>query len=110
MAHYCPPAADSIEHETLCNTADTRRACASVSARSASRGNIRHDYRRTTMQSPQALYADKLCSASDALDLLRDGDMIIVPTGVGEPPALLTALSEQRRRFHDIKVAQILAM
>jgi len=33
-----------------------------------------------------------------------------VPTGVGEPPTLLTALSEQRRRFQDIKVAQILAV
>ena len=62
------------------------------------------------MQSPQALYAEKLCSPTDALDLLRDGDTIIVPTGVGEPPALLTALSEQREAFHDIRVAQILAM
>jgi acyl-CoA hydrolase len=41
---------------------------------------------------------------------LRNGDFIIVPTGVGEPPALLTALSAQRRRFQDIKVAQILAV
>ena len=41
---------------------------------------------------------------------MRDGDFIIVPTGVGEPPTLLTALSEQRRDFHDMKVAQILAM
>jgi acyl-CoA hydrolase len=41
---------------------------------------------------------------------VRNGDMIIVPTGVGEPPALLEALSEQRRDFRDVKVAQILAM
>jgi len=41
---------------------------------------------------------------------VRNGDFIIVPTGVGEPPALLTALSEQRRDFRDVKVAQILAM
>jgi acyl-CoA hydrolase len=32
------------------------------------------------------------------------------PTGVGEPPALLTALSEQRRRFRDVKLGQILAV
>ena len=62
------------------------------------------------MQTAHQLYQDKRMGAADALDLLRDGDMIIVPTGVGEPPALLTALSEQRRRFHDVKVAQILAM
>jgi acyl-CoA hydrolase len=62
------------------------------------------------MQTAHQLYQDKRMSAADALDLLRDGDMIIVPTGVGEPPALLTALSEQRRRFRGIRVAQILAM
>ena len=58
--------------------------------------------------SVQDLYRQKLRSTAEALDQLRDGDCIIVPTGVGEPPALLTALSEQRRRFRDIKVAQIL--
>ena len=44
------------------------------------------------------------------MTLVRSGDTIIVPTGVGEPPALLTALSEQRRDFTDVKVSQILAM
>ena len=58
----------------------------------------------------QTLYQSKRCTPEDALDQLRDGDFIIVPTGVGEPPTLLTALSEQRRRFHDVKVAQILAV
>ena len=62
------------------------------------------------MHKPHQLYQDKLCTAEEALAVLRDGDMIIVPTGVGEPPALLTALSSRRRDFHDIKVAQILAM
>ena len=62
------------------------------------------------MQSVHALYASKLCTPTDALALVRNGDMIIVPTGVGEPPALLTALSAQRRTFEDVKVAQILAM
>lgn len=58
----------------------------------------------------QAQYDGKRCSPSEALDLLRDGDTIIVPCGAGEPPALLHALSDQRTRFHDVKVAQILAM
>ena len=62
------------------------------------------------MQNVQTAYAARCGSAADALNHLRDGDMIIVPTGVGEPPALLTALSEQRRQFRDIKVAQILAV
>lgn len=55
-------------------------------------------------------YEAKRMQAIDALDLLRDADMIIVPTGAGEPPTLLTALSDQRQRFNDIKVSQILAM
>ncbi|MFZ6687338.1 acetyl-CoA hydrolase/transferase family protein [Undibacterium sp. SXout11W] len=58
----------------------------------------------------QDLYQQKRCSSEEALVVLKDGDTIIVPTGVGEPPALLTALSEHRRRFHDITVAQILAV
>ncbi len=62
------------------------------------------------MPAAQSIYESKRCTAEEALALLCDGDTIIVPTGVGEPPALLTALSDQRRRFHGIKVAQILAL
>ena len=58
----------------------------------------------------QSLYQKKRGTPDDAVNLIRDGDFIIVPTGVAEPPTLLTALSEQRRRFHDVKVAQILAI
>ena len=56
------------------------------------------------------LYNKKRGLAEDAIHLVKDGDFIIVPTGVGEPPTLLTALSDQRRRFKDVKVAQILAV
>jgi acyl-CoA hydrolase len=59
---------------------------------------------------PQKLYQQKRMTPTDAVRLVRNGDTIIVPTGVGEPPALLTALSEQRRDFSDVKVSQILAM
>jgi acyl-CoA hydrolase len=64
----------------------------------------------TAMQTMQAMYDARRCSAVDALDHLRDGDMIIVPTGVGEPPTLLEALSQHHRRFTGVQVAQILAM
>ncbi len=60
--------------------------------------------------SVQHAYAQKKMSASDAMQWVKDGDLIVVPTGVGEPPTLLTALSEQRHGFRDVKVAQILAM
>lgn len=62
------------------------------------------------MQTAQDLYQGKRMGAAEAVQLLRDGDMIVVPTGVGEPPTLLTALSDQRQQFRDVKVAQILAM
>ena len=55
-------------------------------------------------------YAGKRCSPDQALELLRNGDTIIVPTGAGEPPSLLHALSARRTSFQDVKVAQILAM
>lgn len=58
----------------------------------------------------QALYQQKRMNPSDAIASVRDGDTIIVPTGVGEPPALLTALSEQKTRYRDVKVSQILAL
>jgi acyl-CoA hydrolase len=62
------------------------------------------------MQTTQEMYRARRGSAFDALDHVRDGDMIIVPTGVGEPPTLLHALSDECRRFTDVQVAQILAM
>ena len=61
-------------------------------------------------QQPQDLYRQKLCSAEQALAQISNGDFIVAPTGVGEPPALLTALSEHRRRFQGVTVAQILAV
>jgi acyl-CoA hydrolase len=60
--------------------------------------------------SVKSLYQQKRTTAEEAIGHLRDGDFIIVPTAVGEPPMLLNALSEQRRRFHDIKIAQILCV
>ena len=58
----------------------------------------------------QDLYRQKLRSADEAVRLVQDNDTVIVPTGVGEPPALLTALSDRRRELHGVRVMQILAM
>ena len=54
------------------------------------------------------LYNQKRRAAHDAVNEVHDGDVIVVPTGVGEPPALLQALSQRRREFHGVRVAQIL--
>ena len=62
------------------------------------------------MQTVHELYQARRMRAEDALAQVRDGDMIIVPTGVGEPPTLLSALSDARMRWRGVRVAQILAM
>jgi acyl-CoA hydrolase len=58
----------------------------------------------------QEQYHSKKMFAEEAIRLIRDGDSITVPVGVGEPPTLLNMLSEQRREFHDVKVLQILPL
>jgi acyl-CoA hydrolase len=58
----------------------------------------------------QSLYQQRRMSAADAVRFVRDGDTIIVPTAIAEPPTLLAALSEQRRDFRDVRVSQILAV
>lgn len=58
--------------------------------------------------SVQALYQQKRMSAADAIRVVKNGDTVVVPTAVGEPPSLLTALSEARRDFRDVTVSQIL--
>ena len=55
-------------------------------------------------------YRKKLTTPEEAIRLVRDDDVIIVPTGVGEPPALLTALSEQRHSLRNVRVAQTLPL
>ena len=58
--------------------------------------------------SVQTQYQQKRMSAADAIRVVRNGETIVVPTAVGEPPGLLTALSEARRDFQGVQVAQIL--
>jgi len=60
--------------------------------------------------SVKEMYQQKRTNPMDAVKLVKDGDTIVIPTGVGEPPSLLTALSERRREFRDVKVSQILPL
>ena len=57
-----------------------------------------------------SLYQQKRMKAADAIRQVNNGDTIVVPSGAGEPPTLLTALSEQRRDFRGVQVAQILPL
>ena len=59
--------------------------------------------------SVQSLYRARLTDPLDAVQLVRDGEQVVVPTSAGEPPRLLDALSERRRDFRGVTVAQMLA-
>ena len=55
-------------------------------------------------------YARKRTSPQSAARQVKNGDFVVVPSGVGEPPALLTALSELRHDLQGVCVSQILAL
>ena len=63
-----------------------------------------------TVQSVSEQYASKCTSPTDAVLHVKSSDYIVVPSGVGEPPALLTALSERRHTLQNVVVSQILAL
>lgn len=58
----------------------------------------------------QAVYNSKKMVAEEAITLIKNGNYICVPTGVGEPPVLLRALSAARRNYRDVKIMQILSI
>ena len=60
--------------------------------------------------SVQSMYQSKRMSAADAVQFVRNGDTIVVPTGAAEPPALLHALSDARHKLHGVVVSQILPL
>ena len=60
--------------------------------------------------SVQSMYQSKRMSAADAVQFVRNGDTIVVPTGAAEPPALMHALSDARHKLHGVVVSQILPL
>ena len=58
----------------------------------------------------QLEYQQRKMGATDAVGCICDGHTVIVPTGVGEPPTLLAALSERRDTLRDVTVSQILPL
>lgn len=56
------------------------------------------------------MYLEKRRTADEVVRMVNNGDTIVMPTGAAEPPRLVTALSNQRREFLDVKVAQILPL
>lgn len=60
--------------------------------------------------SVQAMYQKRRVDPAGAVRVVCDGDTIVVPIGVGEPPALLQALSERRLELHGVTVYQLLPL
>ena len=61
-------------------------------------------------RSAEQQYIQKTMAAEDAAMLVKNADFVVVPSGVGEPPLLLTALSGRRHNLRNVTVSQILAL
>ena len=61
-------------------------------------------------RSAEQQYIQKTMAAEDAAMLVKNADFVVVPSGVGEPPLLLTALSGRRHDLGNVTVSQILAL
>ena len=61
-------------------------------------------------RSAEQQYIQKTMTAEDAAMLVKNADFVVVPSGVGEPPLLLTALSGRRHDLGNVTVSQILAL
>lgn len=55
-------------------------------------------------------YGKRLVDPADAVQVVRDGDTIVLPIGAGEAPALLRALSQRRRELRGVTVFQLLPL
>lgn len=55
-------------------------------------------------------YRQKCRSAHEAVEQVRNGDHVVIPAAVGEPPMLLEALSDRRREFHGVTIVQLLPL
>ncbi|MGI5912339.1 MAG: acetyl-CoA hydrolase/transferase family protein [Syntrophomonadaceae bacterium] len=59
------------------------------------------------MLNVKELYQKKLCTAEEAIKLIKDEDTLVLP--FGEPPLFLKALAEHRREFNNVKISQTAA-
>lgn len=60
------------------------------------------------MNKYQEMYAEKLVSAGEAVQIVESGDDIWFPVGGGEPQLLPKALLERRQELHGVNINQIL--
>lgn len=56
------------------------------------------------------LLKEKRKRPEDVLDLIQDGDDIILPLANGEPKAVLDCIEENAARFRDVRIHQMHAL
>jgi acyl-CoA hydrolase len=55
-------------------------------------------------------YADLICSAPDAMKIIKPGNSIFIGTGCGQPQHLVNSLVEQAKHIYDAHIIHLLTM
>ena len=55
-------------------------------------------------------YSKKLISAEEVIKNIKDGDKVVMSFGCGEPRAIVRAMRENYKDFHDVEVINMLLL
>jgi len=58
----------------------------------------------------QKIYASKLCTAEDAVCLIRSGQRVFIGSSCGEPQHLVNALMDNANLFLDVEIVRLLSL
>ena len=58
----------------------------------------------------KAEYNQKLVSANEAIKAIKDGDKVVMSFGCGEPRAIVRAMRENYKNFHNVQVINMLLL
>lgn len=58
----------------------------------------------------QKIYASKLCTAEDAVCMIRSGQRVFIGSSCGEPQHLVNALMDNANRFLDVEIVRLLSL
>ncbi|HBG3256002.1 TPA: acetyl-CoA hydrolase/transferase family protein [Clostridioides difficile] len=58
----------------------------------------------------QELYQSKLCSATEAVKQIKNGDTVVFAHCVGEPPALVEAMIENAEQYKDVEIKHMVSL
>jgi len=58
----------------------------------------------------QEIYSSKLCTAEDAVRMIRSGQRVFIGSSCGEPQHLINALMDNANRFLDVEIVRLLSL